>query len=343
VCPGCRCVFRVPKEHDGKGVVCPACKVMLRLPGPEEDPGPLVIHREKSPVAIAQEEEEHDHDHDHEEEKDSTLRLILMMAVPGVLLLGLFAWLLMKDEGGAAKSTADAAPAPEAVDTTPAATEKPVAARPPSDFIQMETVAKSFLEAPTLEQALRWVHRPEEVKPKAEAWYAAEPYVAAGFKGTTDETNSLDQNGLSLTGLGIRTGNFDKREIVLVKMPEGYRVDWESWAGWSEMSWADFKKQRPTEAKLFRVVCSPTVYYNFGFKDESRWVSFRLDSPDGLDFLYGYAPAGSELSSELRPVDGVKKRSVILMLKFPPDAATDNQVIIESVTGEGWLDLPESP
>ncbi|RYD23361.1 MAG: hypothetical protein EOP87_26570, partial [Verrucomicrobiaceae bacterium] len=42
VCPGCRCVFRVPRDHDGKGVVCPACRIMLRLPGPDDELPPLM-------------------------------------------------------------------------------------------------------------------------------------------------------------------------------------------------------------------------------------------------------------------------------------------------------------
>jgi uncharacterized Zn finger protein (UPF0148 family) len=31
-CPVCRFVFRVPKNHDGKGVICPACSHLLNLP-----------------------------------------------------------------------------------------------------------------------------------------------------------------------------------------------------------------------------------------------------------------------------------------------------------------------
>ena len=32
VCPVCRFVFRVPKNHDGQGVICPACNHLLNLP-----------------------------------------------------------------------------------------------------------------------------------------------------------------------------------------------------------------------------------------------------------------------------------------------------------------------
>ena len=32
VCPVCRLVFRVPKDHEGHGVICPACSHLLNLP-----------------------------------------------------------------------------------------------------------------------------------------------------------------------------------------------------------------------------------------------------------------------------------------------------------------------
>lgn len=32
VCPVCRFVFRVPKDHEGQGVICPACNHLLNLP-----------------------------------------------------------------------------------------------------------------------------------------------------------------------------------------------------------------------------------------------------------------------------------------------------------------------
>jgi len=32
ICPVCRFVFRVPKDHDGAGVICPACHYLLNIP-----------------------------------------------------------------------------------------------------------------------------------------------------------------------------------------------------------------------------------------------------------------------------------------------------------------------
>lgn len=341
-------MFRVPQDHDGQGVVCPGCKIMLRLPHAEEDAGPLVIHRAE-PKAHPEEEEEIDQDHeDHDDSHDEGAgagKLIAMMAVPGVLLLGLFAWMLRPDPQ-AAVTGPKAEPTTSVAEGAPAVagTEQDVPAKPgPSEKVQFETVAKGFLEAPTVEESLRWVLNPEKIRPKAEAWYARQPYQTPYFKGFTGETYALDQEGVRAQSLGVRIGSFDKRQLAMVKLPDGdFRVDWESWVGWSEMSWEDFKKQRSAEAKLFRVSSSPTAYYNFDFKDDSKWVSSRLDSPDKSDFLYGYAPVGSEVAAIMKPIDGAKEQLLIVKLKFPPDAKMDNQVIIEEVR-EGWLDLHPNP
>jgi hypothetical protein len=209
----------------------------------------------------------------------------------------------------------------------------------------MEASAKGFLEAPTWQDSLRWVYLPDKVRAKAEAWYAAQPYETPGFKETSVEPIVLPigDSEVDVVGLNVQTADYLDRQLALVRTPEGYRVDWESWAGWSESSWEDFKKERPTEPKLFRVVCSPTTYYNFSFKDEARWVSFRLESPERDEFLYGYSPVGEALATRLSPLDGIKERSVILKLRFPAGAETDNQVIIDGIVGTGWVDLPTNP
>ena len=50
--------------------------------------------------------------------------------------------------------------------------------------------------------------------------------------------------------------------------PQGLKVDWESWAGWSEISWEKFLSMKPVSEHVFRVTLSAVDYYNFGFADE---------------------------------------------------------------------------
>jgi hypothetical protein len=92
---------------------------------------------------------------------------------------------------------------------------------------------------------------------------------------------------------------------------------------------------------LFRVQLSDVEYFNFDFRDDNEWSSYRLESRDGMESLYGYVPRTSGLDQRVRPADAKEKMKWVLKLKFPPDATRDNQVLIDSVVAEGWVVKPE--
>ena len=47
VCPDCRFVFRVPRDHDGEGIICPSCRRMLRIPKEGDETAPLMAPLQK--------------------------------------------------------------------------------------------------------------------------------------------------------------------------------------------------------------------------------------------------------------------------------------------------------
>jgi hypothetical protein len=51
------------------------------------------------------------------------------------------------------------------------------------------------------------------------------------------------------------------------------------------------------------------------------------------------------LDEKIRPADDNASVKLLLKLKFPPDADTNNQVIIEDISGQDWVEMPgsESP
>jgi hypothetical protein len=135
----------------------------------------------------------------------------------------------------------------------------------------------------------------------------------------------------------VRTGQYAEKTMALFPSPEGLKIDWESWTGWSEISWKDFMKTRPTDAKLFRVMLGPVDYYNFNFTDDIKWRSYRLVSPDGEHSLYGYVEAGSALDARLRPSPDLKQVPLTLSLKYPPDSSSPDQVLVEKWHADGWV------
>ena len=135
----------------------------------------------------------------------------------------------------------------------------------------------------------------------------------------------------------VRTRDFEERVISFVETADGLKVDWEAWVGWSEMPWSEYKSKRPAEPKVFRVVVKPSEYYNRDFSDEVKWKSFRIESPDGLESMYGYADAASELAARLKPPSDTGVMMVVLRLRFPESATSGEQVLIDEILAEGWV------
>jgi hypothetical protein len=197
-------------------------------------------------------------------------------------------------------------------------------------------VAQKFLEAKTVEELLQVVREPALVGQKIREFYQANPRRPEGLDAFgVDEMIGFDGK---VALVQVRTKALDQKQMCLVETPDGWRVDWESWVGWSEMSWPAFLAEKPKQAKLFRVVLRETQYYNYAFADEHRWKSYNLESPDGEHSVFGYVELGSALDNRIRPAESAPRDPFILMLRFPPDADSTNQVIIDRVISDGWVE-----
>jgi hypothetical protein len=333
VCPGCRFVFRVPQDHDGKGVVCPACRIMLRLPGADDFVPPL-LSAARAENADELEEIEAEADDD-AATSGGDWKFLLSLAVPALVLLGLFAW-WMAPGPGETPVTTQIPVEPSGKASTGGVEIEPAAK---SMLVEIESVLKAFLSATTAAEILQQVKDPENTAAKLRSWLEDRDYRAPGFREMLGDSVATTAGGDLMT-VTVRTDDFELRQVVLLETAGGFKVDWESWVGWSEIPWDEFMEERPEEGKWFRVELSQIEYYNFGFTDEDQWVSYRLDSPDGNLSIYGYVPRGSELDGKIRPFEENTKSKLLLKLKYPADGRADNQVLIEAVSGHEWVELP---
>ncbi len=310
---------------------------MLRLPGQGDGTPPLVTPPRPDETAAPEEFEEPAEGAFPPEPSGGDFKFILALVVPSLLLLGAFGWWMMREPADS-PSPVTALPVP--AEPLPASGEPKAAPPVKSMMLEIEEVVKAFLDAPTPAELLRHVRDPEQTAPRLEAWLAGKPYAAPGFREIIDDSANFVEEDGSMVTVQVRTGDFGVREIVLLGKAGSLKVDWESWAGWSEMSWEEFQAKRPTEPKWFRVTLSRVDYYNFSFKDEKEWVSYRLDSPDDSASLYGYVPTASQLDERIRPIEAGGEVKLLLRLKYPPGALSGNQVLIDSVSGREWVELP---
>jgi hypothetical protein len=177
----------------------------------------------------------------------------------------------------------------------------------------------------------------EGLEQRIRRFYEKDPLVPLVPRSVA-KTGRLMRRG-ELSAVGVELRDFSIRPLALEKTEEGYLADWESWVGYSELSWEEMQEKRPQEPKLFRVLCSTVNYYNYEFKDDSEWRAYRLRSPDGEDFLYGYALRYSIQESMMSSAKGARDKGAafILRIHYPENAPSGNQVLIAEVVEPGWI------
>ena len=209
-----------------------------------------------------------------------------------------------------------------------------------AEVAAMTEAVERFLGATTVDELLavtlrdryqqdriRDYYRTRELKPKVAK------QVASGGR--------IVKNG-DLWATDVIFSDNSRRPITVQRGENGYRVDWESWVGYSEMTWEDIREARTMTPVVFRVLCSKVEYYNYGFGDEGKWTSFRLQSPDREHTLFGYVARRSEEEKRLvryGDKEG-KPRAFMVKIRFAEDSGPD-QVIIDEVLSAGWSAVGE--
>lgn len=366
VCPDCRYVFRVPRDHDGRGVVCPNCRRMMKLPVEGVEVPPLVVPMEQKPAPTA------DHDepmaaltaHDGEAEAHPPVsrepsrtrergrsrkswpmpaKVAIGAAACAVLLLA--GWNFVRQPSSPQPAEGTAMHVPATVPDVPEADLDPEQGAPkvmdPSRFeSEAEPIARKFLNAESVDQLLEVVYQPKECEAKIRAYYPAGKVKPPGIAKYNIEGMIRNENGCHV--VTVQTRNFDKRELVFVRTAQGLKIDWESWVAWSEMSWPDMLAKHPEMGVEMRVVLSDMDYYNYLFRDDTKWKSYRVESGDGEHVLYAYVPRNSELQESFDRLLRTGGSKCIVKLHFISGSENTQQVIADQLLWPSWTKLEEN-
>lgn len=134
-------------------------------------------------------------------------------------------------------------------------------------------------------------------------------------------------------------------EVAMLRGPEGkFLVDWESLIGYSEMSFLEFRTRKPIKPVMLRAYVRQFDYYNFEFSDATKYLCVKLSSENGESSIYAYAQRGTELArwleTDLATTGPNGYKGYTLQVSFPPDAQSNQCVILDKVTNSRWLTLP---
>jgi hypothetical protein len=210
------------------------------------------------------------------------------------------------------------------------------------EFLRLaEPLARQFLNATSIDDLLPLLREPARVEPRLRAYYHDDRIIPDGLN-IFNTRGNVERQG-SFLSINIQTDSSGEKIMSFFNAEDGLKIDWESWVGWSAMPWQDFLTKKPSSPTLFRVTLRKVDYYNFGFSDEGKWRSYRLDSPDGLHMLYGYVERGSLTDSMIHLPPEFNTTRLTLMLSFPEEPGSGNQVRIDRLATDGWLIEKEEP
>ncbi len=216
--------------------------------------------------------------------------------------------------------------------------ESPTEALPdvPTFLHSAQPLAKAFLEATTVPELLATVRSPEISSKRMALSYPDGKVQPSGLQSFAED--GAVKIEASTAAVKVRIGNFEERDLYFFRTRDGWKVDWESWVGWSDLSWDTFAEKAPREPNRFRVRVKPIIYYNFGFSDERKWRSYLIESPDGSHRFFGYVERGSRVDGLINLADNPTGGDFILELAFPVENTGRNQVLINDRIAVGWVE-----
>ena len=208
------------------------------------------------------------------------------------------------------------------------------------DVVKIENAVKGFLTSGSIQERLSFVRDPERVKPLMEKYYGNEEFEPEGF----EELNrgEIRYRGDFFTSF-VRIGDFSSFPIAVERFEDGdnfsYRVDWESWVGYCEMSAEDLIRVKPTEPKLLRIILRQGSYYNYEYSDDQVWAAYRLGFRNSDRALLAYARRSSQEGEILAELFRDSEELLYtLKIRYPENARSSDQVEIVELLEQGWIE-----
>ena len=362
VCPDCRFVFRVARDHDGRGVVCPSCRRLLKIPragdpvpallapAPVEEeevrpspntpvaagqPQPLPAKRRHTRVEKPEWGPAGQRGDGYEAPEPEGRGMVWMAGLSLVALLAVLLVVILLKRGEPEAPPVVAAPA--VADEASGNPDSHTARSPAALMADAQPVIEKFMNARTTAELLEVVDAPDAVAERI-ARMAPDGTLDAPGLGDIGHFSQWAIKGTHVT-LPVRTKDYDVRLLTLRDGADGVKVDWESWAGWSDVPWDRFGADEASSSGTFRVVMKPVEYYNYEFNDERKWQSYLLESPDGMHSLYGYVERGSVLNLDLQAAMADQGGArLMLALRHPDGGRGRGQAHIEGRISDDWID-----
>lgn len=218
---------------------------------------------------------------------------------------------------------------------------------------------KQYQAAKLWKDKLPLVHQSGQAQPLMEEYYGSQGQSDPAIAGLVSASN-LRIGNRSVLALSYSSGDRLNRLVHanFWRSSEGLRLDWESFVGFSGKGMGSFRANHTTVPTVFRVLAVPDDYYNFEFTDAKKYLSLRLYSPGGDDYLHGYCARDSADGKKVLEILGDSAASnsstasrnglrsqmnghfpITVQIAFPEHAQSDRCVRIDKFVSPWWLAL----
>ncbi|MFT6179553.1 MAG: hypothetical protein ACI9NQ_000092 [Paracoccaceae bacterium] len=212
-------------------------------------------------------------------------------------------------------------------------------------FNETEKVIRSFLEAKTVAERLKYVRHAERVKPLMVDFYSRNALVPILYK-QIKEYRIFPLGNLPFLALKVEDQNKKDHAILLEDGLEGLLVDWESFVCFQPVSLEDYARDRPTDSFSLRAYVSRDYFHSYEFANKEEFSSYRMRFRNSEVALNGYVKRGSELDQKFRklfPNEAAHvQKPLILKVRFLKEGKALRSVLIEDLESTVWA-FPRNP
>lgn len=222
--------------------------------------------------------------------------------------------------------------------------------REAQDLVErIQTAISRFFGAATVDELVPLVRHPERVLPLVRRHHADVPLGPSGVRSIRMLQPVTIDNRADFWVASVLLEDGATRNLVIeIDADRNPRIDWETCVFDQPMPWDRYAMERPPGTSMdFRVHAEQDEFFTHEFTDKTKWVCFRLTTPESGETLFGYAGAGGPVARELMEIIGNYggRASVILRLVIPEGLQSRRGVVIEKVMASRWmyLDSPDAP
>ncbi|MCB1225688.1 MAG: hypothetical protein KDK99_07770 [Verrucomicrobiales bacterium] len=211
-----------------------------------------------------------------------------------------------------------------------------------ADLARAEELLDRYFRTEEWEDRVALVWNPTRVRPLMENYYVSQ-MASDPVRGALVARGRFRVNGMEILHFSFSsTRPLGSMEIACRRMPgsDAWGLDWESYVGYGERSWAQLKSERPTEPILMRVFVRLGDYYNYEFADDQKYLCVRMLSEDGQDLVHAYTERGMELATFLIGELGVGNSAMkgfTVRVAYPPNAQSDSCLWLREIVSTRWL------